>query len=89
MKKTICLLALTLMTFQAKAWVSTNPKDQLYSFKFHMKGEVYQYDQSANTYEEAYTKAAHACYSHFKAGRHISENEGLDIIDVCANPRST
>lgn len=89
MKKVICLAVLTLMTAQAHAWVSSNPKDQLYSFKFHMKGETYEYQQAANTYDEAFTKAAHACYSHFKDGRHISEDEGLDIIDVCANPRST
>lgn len=86
--KFIILAVMTVLSFQAKAWISTNPKDQLYSFKFHLKGETYEYQQAANTYEEAFTKAAKACYSHYKSGRHLSEDDGLDIIDVCANPRS-
>jgi hypothetical protein len=85
----LALAAIIFTTASAQAWVSTNPKDQLYSFKFHMKGETYEYQQSANTYEEAFSNAAKACFSHFKAGRHLSEDDGLDIIDVCANPRST
>jgi len=87
--KVLLLAFMTVLSFQAKAWVSNSPKDQLYTFKFHLKGETYEYNQAANTYEEAFTKAAKACYSHYKDGRHLTEDDGLDIIDVCANPRST
>jgi hypothetical protein len=86
--KLLILAAMTILSFQAKAWISSNPKDQLYTFKFHLKGETYEYNQAANTYEEAFTKAARACYSHYKGDRHLTEDAGLDIIDVCANPRS-
>jgi hypothetical protein len=96
MKKSIVLklfaTALLLACFSLTAMASTNPhagEDQLFQFKFRMKGELYEYSQKSSTYEEAYERAAKACFQHFKAGRHVSEDQGLDIIDVCANPRST
>ena len=52
-----------------------------------MNNESYEYTQKAKTYEDAYSKAAQACFTHFKAGRRVSEDQGLDIIDICANPR--
>lgn len=54
------------------------------------KSEVkFEYQTQASNYEEAYKKAAQACFTHFKAGRKLSEDEGLSIIDTCANPRGS
>lgn len=83
------LLMVLGLSLQASAWISVDTPDKQYSFKFHMKGEVYEYSQASSSYEEAFEKAAKACYQHFKGGRHITEDQGLDIIDVCANPRTT
>lgn len=94
MKKLIylgTLIAMVMASFYpsfAKAYVSTEPMTKLYSFKFKMSQETFEYTQKSPSYEEAFEKAAQACFSHFKNGRRISEDLGLDIIDACANPRS-
>ena len=90
-KKTL-LLAIVLgplMGSQAIGWSSHLESEKPYNFKFRMQGQVFEYQQVAASYEEAYERAAKACYKHFKGGRHLSEDRGLDIIDVCANPRSS
>lgn len=76
------------LSLQASAWVSSSPAEKEYKFKFSFEKENYQYSMKANTYEQAYERAAQACFQHYKAGRRVSEDRGLDIIDVCANPRS-
>jgi hypothetical protein len=57
-----------------------------FSFKFKYKNEVFNTDYRASTWEEAFERAAKACYLHYKNNRSISEEIGLDIIDTCANP---
>jgi hypothetical protein len=47
----------------------------------------FEYVTRADTYEDAFKIAAQACYRHFKDGKSLTEDQGLDIIDVCANPR--
>lgn len=90
MKKTAQIIALffVLYTTSSFAWVSTGAKDKSYSFRFNLKGQILELSQKGESYNEAYEKAAQACFKYFKGGRHISQDRGLDIIDVCANPRS-
>lgn len=88
MKKLLVLIMLG-MSFEASAWISSKPMDKAYTFHFSLKGETFDYKQSAGSYEEAFENAAKACFKHYKGGRRISEDRGLDIIDVCANPRTT
>ena len=87
--KKILFLVFMATSLHASAWVSHEPMEKVYSFKFHLKGEKFEYSQKSATYEEAFERAAKACYQHYKGGRHLSEDTGLDIIDVCANPRTT
>ncbi len=47
----------------------------------------FDYVTRASTWESAFQIAAQACYRHFKNGQPLTEDQGLDIIDVCANPR--
>ncbi len=83
------LVSLTiLMSFAAQAWVSTETSEKIYSFKFKLQGQIYEYSQKSTTYEDAYEQAAKSCYQHYKGGRPLNEERGLDIIDVCANPRT-
>ncbi|MEZ0392413.1 MAG: hypothetical protein ACAH59_09370 [Pseudobdellovibrionaceae bacterium] len=94
MKRIAIVLGLTLvlilgLSIQAKAWVSHDASEKLYSFKYRMQNETFEVSQKSGSYEEAFERAAKACYRHFKAGRRLSEDRGLDIIDVCANPRTT
>lgn len=88
MKKHILFAMITLAASFSFAWSETAPAQKDYAFKFKMKAGTFEYSRKAPSYEEAYESAAQACFKHFKGGRHISEDQGLDIIDVCANPRA-
>ncbi len=78
------ILALALLASEAHAI----PKEQsnTFSFKFKYKNEVFNTDYRASTWEEAFERAAKACFLHYKNNRSLSEEVGLDIIDTCANP---
>lgn len=88
MKKFILFALMTAFTSASFAWTETSPQQKEYTFKFKMKVGTFEYARKAPTYEEAYEAAAQACFKHFKGGRHVSEDQGLDIIDTCANPRT-
>lgn len=75
-------------SLQSHAWISKEETTKLYNFKFKMVDTTFEYSQKSASYEEAFGKAAKACYRHFKNGKALTEDQGLDIIDVCANPRS-
>lgn len=83
-------LAITIFAFSCSsfAWTSHDPAAKEYSFKFRMAGQTLELKQSAGSYEEAYERAAQQCFKFFKGPGKVSEDRGLDIIDVCANPRS-
>lgn len=96
--KKLSLAALTLMAlFSVQSALANYEKEYHFVFEFRQNEELaarapkalqkYEYHVSAQSYEEAFTQAAKACYSHFKDGRHLTENQGLDIIDTCANPK--
>lgn len=88
MKKALITAILLVVSSFSHAWIEKTPQQKSYDFKFKLKSDSFTFTRSAASYEEAYETAAQACFKHFKAGKHVSEEEGLDIIDVCANPRS-
>lgn len=61
---------------------------QKFDFKYSFDGEKLAISQEAPDYYAALTKAAKSCFSHFKAKTKSSPQKGIDLIDVCANPRS-
>lgn len=88
MKKTLVMTLLLAISSTSFGWIEKAPQQKAYDFKFKLKSDTFTYTRTAASYEEAYEAAAQACFKHYKGGRHVSEDEGLDIIDVCANPRS-
>ena len=83
----------------AHGWVETPIQEKPHHFVYKMKTpaqetdkqpelQTFEFSSTAPTYEEAFEKAAQACYRHFRDGKRLTEDRGLDIIDVCANPRS-
>lgn len=90
----LILLALSAIGSSSFAWVSTPTATKEYSFKFTLKDElsktdkIWQTKETAPSYEEAFEKAAMACYRYYRNGQRLTEERGLDIIDTCANPRS-
>lgn len=87
--KPVLLGALVLIfVAQSMAAISTPPSEKQYKFVVTYKSDKFEYSQKAGSWEEAYTSAAEKCFNHFKAGRHVGMDEGEDIINKCANPRS-
>lgn len=88
MMKTLLTIAILAFTCTSFAWSSKDSATKEYTFKYKLQGESFEYSTSKGSYEEAFEVAAQKCFSHFKGARKVSEDRGLDIIDVCANPRS-
>lgn len=61
---------------------------QTFDFKYSFEGERLSISQEAPDYNSALTEAAKSCFSHFKAKTQSNQQKGIDLIDVCANPRS-
>ncbi len=87
MKKAI-LISLMFLSSVSQAWVEKNPQVKEYVFKYKLSGESLEIKRSAQSYEDAFKVAAQQCFTYYKGAGKVSEDRGLDIIDVCANPRS-
>lgn len=83
------VLVLGVQSFAATS--HTEVKPQTYVFKFSYKGEKLEVRRQVATYDQAFEQAAQTCFNHFKRNHEgkLTEDQGLDIIDVCANPRSS
>ena len=88
MKTALIMTLLMAVSSTSSAWIEKTPQQKSYAFNFKLKTDTFKYARTAASYEEAYEDAAQACFKHFKNGKRLNENDGLDIIDVCANPRS-
>lgn len=82
---TIAILSFSCSSF---AWISKESPGKEYTFKYQLSGQTLEIKQAASSYEDAYDQAAQQCFNHYKGQGRVSEERGLDIIDVCANPRS-
>lgn len=85
--KTI-LITLTLLIAQVGQATYQPDGARKYQFSFPYKNEVFRTEKVASSYEIAFQTAAQECFNYFKSGKKLTEEQGLDIIDVCANPRS-
>ena len=98
MKVIFIVATLMFHTMNASAWISTAPATKSYKFNFEVKNAKLakientklHLELTAGSYEDAFKDAADRCFKHFKKelGGKLSENQGLDVIDGCANPRS-
>jgi hypothetical protein len=93
--KSVLFVLIALFSVQSLAWVSTGTPEKKHKFVYRMKTETFEFASTAPSYEDAFEKAASACYNHFRDNiksqtrqQRLNEDQGLDIIDVCANPRS-
>lgn len=66
-----------------KKSASTSIKKYIFQFKTIKEPIV----MSATTQEIAYKMAASACFNQLTQGKYPGEEKGLDIIDICANPK--
>ena len=89
--KTLFLALITaFISFSAIASPSM-PANQPGSFKFvfnqNNKKESFTISQAAATKEDAFKLAAKNCFQKLTNGKYPGEERGLDIIDICANPK--
>lgn len=82
---TIAILAFSCSSY---AWISKDGGGKEYTFKYKLSGQTLEVKKSAPSYEDAFEQAAQTCFNFYKGAGKVSEDRGLDIIDVCANPRS-
>jgi hypothetical protein len=66
----------------------TSLASQKFEFKFAFEGEKLAVSQEAPDYYQALERAAKSCFRHFKAKAKSNRDKGIDLIDVCANPKS-
>lgn len=61
---------------------------QAYNFRFTAaKNKTFSITQNAASKEEAYKLAARECFKKLTANRYPGEERGMEIIDICANPK--
>lgn len=77
-----------LASHSAVAWKSNTPNEKTYTFKYQLKTEIIRLSIEAQSYEDAFEKAASQCARHFQGQSKLNEETKMDIIDTCANPRS-
>ncbi len=62
-------------------------KDNSYTFAFNYKGVKLDIIKKEMSPEMAFESAAKECFLFYSKSMRKTEQDGLDIIDVCANPR--
>ncbi len=74
-------------TSRAPASASLTSKKS-WSFQYKdLSKKPFQIKKEAFSYEEAYKSASHECFQQLTGGKYPGEEKGLDIIDICANPK--
>lgn len=59
-----------------------------YSFQYKAtKFKAFAITQQASSQEEAFKLAAKECFKRLTGDRYPGEEKGLEIIDICANPK--
>ncbi len=82
--KTIFLIAVVMTGLNTFAATTSNT-EKVYLFKF--QGIQQPISMKAFSKEAAFKLAAKECFSKLTGGKYPGEEKGLDIIDICANPK--
>jgi hypothetical protein len=82
---TLALLALSVFSFTAHA---KDPAQQSWTFKYRTPQSEFKITKNAASHEQAFKLAAKDCFQKLTNGKYPGEEKGLEIIDVCANPKN-
>lgn len=82
-------LILTLfLTISSMAVASTQTSAQSYSFQFKtQQNKKFTITSVALSKELAFKLAAKECFNKLTGNKYPGEEKGLEIIDICANPK--
>lgn len=87
MKTTLFTIVMAL-GLSAVAAKSPQESNKSFSFQFKMpKNQSFTISQKAQTKEQAFKLAASECFQKLTGGKYPGEEKGLEIIDICANPK--
>ena len=84
MKTTLILLTL-LGSFNVFA--ATQQEIKSYKFVYQLDKQIFEVKKSAANKDIAFKLAAKECFQQLTAGKYPGEERGMDIIDICANPK--
>ena len=84
MKSTLILLTL-LGCFNVFA--NTQQVDKSYKFVYHIDKQIFEVNKTAANKDTAFKLAAKECFQKLTNGKYPGEERGMDIIDICANPK--
>lgn len=88
--KTKLLVLLLAVSYFSSSFAAVHPDEQMKTYTFTFKTIHEPIQLKANTYEEAYEKAAFNCMAKLKgSSQKLSEDQKMDLIDVCANPKAS
>ena len=82
--KTI-ILALTI-TYSLTSFATSSPKSFSFQYKAP-KNKMFTISKQATSRDEAYKLAAKDCFQKLTGNKYPGEEKGLEIIDICANPK--
>ena len=93
--KKIILLLLSFSSFATFASTPTTQKVNSYNFQFKipkskssfLKQKEFSISKQATSKELAFKAAASECFKKLTNNQYPGEEKGLDIIDICANPK--
>lgn len=72
------------------AYSAANPAHAPQSYNFQFKtsqSKAFSITQKATSKEQAYKMAATECFKKLTNNKYPGEEKGLEIIDICANPK--
>ena len=86
--KTILFFALLVSGTTAYSATTIAEGTKSYSFRFKgTKSKFFSIQQKATSKEQAYKLAANECFKKLTGNKYPGEEKGLEIIDICANPK--
>lgn len=70
------------------SWGATGASGKSYNFQYKLpQAKTLTITQAAANQEEAYKLAARECFKKLTQNQYPGEQQGLEIIDICANPK--
>jgi hypothetical protein len=79
------ILALT-VTFSLTSFAANTHKSFSFQYKAP-KNKMFTISKQAASRDEAYKLAAKDCFQKLTGNKYPGEEKGLEIIDICANPK--
>ena len=73
--------------FSTLSSFAATPSGKDYKFTFKSGTQTFEIKQKAASQEVAFKLAAKECFKTLTGGNYPGEERGMDIIDICANPK--